>query len=268
MRSQYAFLFLRGLCFVGFAVGASAAPSAPDPVEPVERLVRDWVKARAEIARLEQDRQWERGLLESTVHALEERASQLEDVRENLKAKTAKDVEESEALDAKNRAMLSQLTETEARLKRLNAELNGLRPSLPPRLSAGLEMAFRTLQNEALSPGERMQHTMTVLNRCAQFNRTISVGEEPIKLPGSDTIKSLETIYWGLNHGYALDRAAGKAWLGRPTEGAWSWQEEPGSASAVARLIDIYHDKFEPEFVNLPVAVSHREEIRNSPAAP
>jgi hypothetical protein len=249
-----------------FLAGVSASwAAAPDPVASVERLAGDWVKVRAEIARLEQDRQWERGILESTVHALEERAAQLEDVRDNLKAKTAKDLEEFETTEIKNRALMDQLATAEGRLKKLDADLLALRPSLPPRLSLGLEMAFRSLQNAELTPGERMQHTMTVLNRCAQFNRTISCGEETITLPGSDAMKSLEVIYWGTSHGYALDRPAGKVWLGRPASGGWTWEEQPGAAPGVARLIDIYHDKYEPDFVSVPVALSHGREEGKAP---
>jgi hypothetical protein len=61
-----------------------------------------------------------------------------------------------------------------------------------------------------------MQLAMTVLNRCALFNRTVTCGDEVLTISGEQGAKSLEVIYWGLSHAYALDRAAGKAWYGAP----------------------------------------------------
>jgi hypothetical protein len=100
-----------------------------------------------------------------------------------------------------------------------------------------------------------MQYALTVLNRCAQFNRTITCGEEVVTVDGA--AKSLEVIYWGLSHGYALDRSAGKAWLGTPSSGRWQWEPLDGAVREVTRLIDIYHDKADPEFVMVPARLSN-----------
>jgi hypothetical protein len=102
-----------------------------------------------------------------------------------------------------------------------------------------------------------MQMVMTILNRCAQFNRTVTCDEEVLTIAGEPGSKSLAVIYWGLSHGYALDRAAGKAWLGAPGPGGWQWTPAPEAARQVAALIAVHNDKAEPEFVAVPAQLAH-----------
>ena len=64
-------------------------------------------------------------------------------------------------------------------------------------------------------------------------------------------------IYWGLSHGYALDRIAGKAWLGSPGADRWEWQPRPEAAKAVAQLIAANSDKADPAFISVPLQLKH-----------
>lgn len=229
----------------------------PDPVEAVGKAAGEWVKARAETVRLQAEWAAQRELLESTVHAVEERAGNLEARRDELKARTAHEREDLDARDARNRAMATGFQATEARLKSLDEKLLRLRPSLPPRLSTALELPYRSLSAAEIPLGERLQLTMTVLNRCVQFNRVVTHGEEVVKLTGEPAAKSLEVIYWGLSHGYAFDRAAGRAWLGSPGPQGWQWEVRADAAKSVAELLAIADDKAEPEFVTVPAQL-HR----------
>jgi hypothetical protein len=233
-----------------------AAGAAADPVEQVGKAAGDWLKTRSETVRLQSDWASQRQLLESTVKALEERAGTLEDKRDHLLAKTASVQTELASVGTKNRATNTGLETTESRLKELTERLQKLRPTLPPRLSAALDLPFQSLAEKSVTLGERMQLAMTVLNRCIQFNRMITCGEEEVAPAGEPAPKSLQVIYWGLSHGYALDRAAGRAWAGSPGPQGWRW-EPLASAALVIRLIDIYNDKADPEFVMTPVQLRH-----------
>ncbi len=229
----------------------------PDPIEAVGKTAGEWVKTRAETVRLQAEWASQRELLESTVHAVEERAGNLEVRRDELKARTAQEREELDAMEGKNRAMATGFQATEARLRSLDEKLLHLRPSLPPRLSAALELPYRSLSAAEIPLGERLQLTMTVLNRCVQFNRVVTHGEEVIKLPGESAARSLEVIYWGLSHGYALDRAGGRAWVGAPGPQGWQWEARADAVKPVSELIAIADDKTEPEFVNAPAQLHH-----------
>jgi len=210
---------------------------------------------RSETVRLDNEWLSQRPLLEATVNGLRERAESLEEKRDHLIAKTAKDRDEIESMRAKNREAASDLTAAEARLNAVVGKLTELRPMLPPRLSEALELAYRSLGNPKLGVGERMQLTVTVLNRCAQFNRTVTCGDEILSIEGEPGAKSLEVIYWGLSHAYALDRAAGRAWYGSPGPRGWQWSALPDAARPVAKLIAVYNDRADPEFVAVPATL-------------
>jgi hypothetical protein len=229
----------------------------PDPLEPGEKAAGEWIKTRLETERLENSWASEKPLLESTVNGLKERADSLDEKRDHVKAKTAKDRDDIESMQAKNKAAADDLRAVEERIQTLGRKLVDLRPSLPPRLSEALEMSYRSLGGTGLSTGERMQLTMTILNRCAQFNRMVTCGEEVLTIEGGQGSQSLEVIYWGLSHAYALDRAAGKAWYGSPGPQGWRWEPLPDATRQVARLIAIYNDKADPDFVAVPAALGH-----------
>lgn len=240
------------LLLLSFTVCASAA----EPLEEIDRLARDWVNLRTETARLETGWQTDQTLLASTIAALQERSATLEEKRDLLRAQTARERDEIDMLRAKNKSAVADLAASEARLRALTTRLLALRPSLPPRLSDALEMAFRSLSNSALPASERLQLVMTALNRCAQFNRQITVGDEVLTVEGESAPKALEVIYWGLSHGYAIDRSTRQAWLGRPETGGWRWHRSPDAFAGAAQLIAIAHDKADPVLVAVPAQIT------------
>lgn len=240
------------------AAAGSALCRAAESLETVQNAATEWVKVRTETARLETEWASSRVLLESTIDGLKERATQLEDKRDNVRSATAKDREEIDALRTKTRAAADDLQEAERRLKAVDARLIRLRGQLPPRLADALEMSYRSLADPKLAASERMQVTTTILTRCAQFNGAVTSGQEVLSIDGAK--KSFETIYWGLSHGYALDRQAGKAWLGAPGADGWKWTARPAVAAAVKTLIAIYDDKADPEFVTVPARLAHTAE--------
>lgn len=245
----------RSLVLAALIAGPSVGQAA-DTLETVEKSAGSWVKLRVETARLETAWQEEKTLVESLVTALNERAATAEERRDLAKAKTVKEREELDGLRAKIETESGDLRDFERRLQEMTAKLIALRPTLPPRLSEALEMSFRSLGNTALPPGERMQLTMNVLNRCVQFNRSITVGEDVLTLDGAATPKSYGVIYWGLSHGYAVDRATRQAWLGSPGSPGWRWEPKPEAFDRVLKLIAIATDKADPDFVTVPATVT------------
>jgi hypothetical protein len=236
------------------ALAARAAPEE-DSLATGEKAASEWIKVRLETARIETAWTSERPLLESTVNGLKDHAQTLEDKRDLLLSQTAKDREDIAAMQGKNKEAADDLSASEARLQALAAKLGDLRPFLPPRLSEALELSFRSLGNSGLGAGERMQLTMTMLNRCLLFNRTVTSGEEVLSIEGEDGARSFEVIYWGLSHGYALDRKAGKAWYGSPGPKGWKWEPLSGASGPIEKLLAIYNDKADPDFVVVPATL-------------
>ena len=246
----------RWLALVSFILPV-LLPAADEAVNKVEKLATEWVRTRTESVRLDTEWSSQRALMESMVEALDQRARVIQEKKAHLESQTAQEREELETLGKKNEFASAGLVSSEARLKETAGNLLALRPFLPPRLSTALDLAYTSLQDDKLSVGDRMLHTMTILNRCMQFNRVITASDEVLTLAGEAAPKSLEVIYWGLSHAYALDRAAGKAWLGAPGAAGWQWEVQPGTAPDIARLLAIATDKSDPDFIVVPAKLSH-----------
>jgi Protein of unknown function (DUF3450) len=229
----------------------------PPPLETLEKSAGDWLKVRAETSRLETEWSTQKQLLDSMAHAIAERAQTQEARRDFLRAKTARDRNDLAGMASANQAAEAGLQSADDQLKTLRAGLLELRHSLPPRLSAALELPYRSLASADLAVGDRMHLTMTIVDRCLQFNRNIVCEDEVLKLGPDGNARELEVIYWGLSHGYALDRQAGKVWFGAPGPEGWQWEPATDSADRIAQLIAIYRGKGEPEFIEVSAHVKN-----------
>ncbi len=236
--------------------GGSLGAAETDPLKTAEQAAGKWVDLRTEASRLENDWNTQKPLLNSLIQALTDRAQTLETKRDYLAAKSAKDTEELGAIEAANRAGIAATDATATRVKAVADQLIQLRAALPPRLATALEMSYRTLAKPDASVNERTQIALTVLSRCVQFNRDVSYGQESLTLPGESGERVVEVLYWGLSQGYALDRSANRAWVGRPEGGSWTWKPQPEAAPAIARLMAVQQDKANPTFVAIPAQVA------------
>lgn len=219
------------------------------------------MKIRAETSRAETEWSNQRELLNSTVKAYEDRARELEIKRDLLKAKTAKERGDLDQQEIENRRLSDQLEKLGATITPRSEQLAKLRRRLPPRLSQALELPLRSLSEPSLPTAERMAHVMTVLNRCVQFNRSITFGEEIVNAPGEAKPKLLQTVYWGLSHGYAYDKAARKAWIGTPGPEGWQWTESNESEGAIRTLFGSFDESAEPTYVAVPASAGRPIEV-------
>jgi len=229
---------------------------AAESIETVQKAASEWAKLRTETVRLQTDWQWQRDTLESSLSALKARITTLEQERDTIQATIKQEGAGSLDLTARNKEANDAMTVIEQRLRQLTEQFVKVRAFLPPRLSLGLELPFRSIQDEKLGPAERMQYLVTIFNRCSAFNKSITLGEEPLALDGGENARLLEVIYWGLAYAYALDRAGNKAYYGHPGKDGWTWEPRPETAADVARMIEINQETDDPVFVDVPAQVS------------
>ncbi len=243
---------------------AESAPQAPS-IDTVEKTVTAWVNTRAETSKLASAWAIEQPLAESTALALEQRAKTAEEKAEQLRAKTAEQRTELGALEGKNHEASDALVSAEKDARELQQQVLALRDHLPPRLQAALTLPYQSLSNPDLPPGDRMQFTLTIINRCLQFNHGVTYGEESLAINGG-VPQIYEVIYWGLSRGYALDRKSTKGWVGAPTSQGWRWETvELPAVPRIETLIAAYNDKAEPALAELPARVLNVAETKGTP---
>ncbi len=254
------------LAAVSLAAAIALPLAAEEPADEVERTVGQWVKVRSETARLRSEWNWQQSLMQSTLDALKSRFARLEAERKELLAKTATERRETVELEERLIAMNTAVAEAERYLVELDSVLVQLRAWLPPRLSAALELPYRSLAATGLPLGERMQHTMAIINRCQLFDRTVSSGEEILMVEGTGK-RLMEVVYWGLAQGYAVDRSAGTAYVGRSGDQGWVWIAAPESAAAITRLLAVARDEQEPVLVPVDFALGEPAALKMGDAS-
>ena len=237
-------------------IALTPALFAQTPLKQVQEAASTWAELRSETTRLNTDWVTEKEILDASISALEIRAELLESERDTLLAQTSQDRRELAEQVAENADTARKLEASSAETVRLATRLMTLQASLPPRLATALELPYRSLGEENITPTERLQHITTILNRSQQFNQSYVLAEEIISpTPGSEP-RLLEVLYWGLAQACAFDRASNEAFIGRPTANGWSWQPQNGLAADVAEMIAIYRDQAEPRFHTIPALIS------------
>lgn len=248
----------RSRCRLAFVAAAALAHglAADEPVEAVQRAASEWARLRSEAVHLRRAWDEQRETLDASVVALQARLTTLTQERDALDAELRTASIHFEELEPRNAEAHAALDTAAQRLERLAQALVALRPFLPPRLSSGLELPYRSLQDPALGPAERTQHIITILNRCTAFNRVYTFGEAEIRAEDTAETRLFEVLYAGLSHAYALDRARGVALFGHPGETGWVWESRPEAADATARLIAVFQEKRDPAVQFAPVRIS------------
>lgn len=245
------------LCWRSVAIFvATTLPLAATSLDDVQNAATEWARLRAETTRLETDWTTERNLLGATVNNLTVEADQLERAQAAAQAENRTQRETLAQLTADNTARAEAIAAATVRLEALTDTLRTLRPALPPRLSAALDLPYRSLDADYLRPADRLRHTLTILNRCQEFDQAFVLAEETLPLASGEEPRLLEVLYLGLAQACALDRATNEAYLGRPINGSWQWVHVPGLAPDAARLIAVRRDETPPEFVTLPLQIT------------
>jgi len=237
-----------------FALFANASVAA-DALDAADKAANEWLTLQMETARLEADWRTQRELLASILVAQTERLKSAEEKRDLALAKTARERSELQSIEKNTQDARADLKLVGARLEAATARVLTLRPNLPPHLSDALEMSYRSLASKDAVATERMQIVVNVLNRCAQFNRLVTVADDVLSLAGEPPAKSYEVIYWGLSRAFAIDHREHKAWLGTPGERGWEWTRQPEAFAATEKALAIARGTADPEFVSLPGAV-------------
>lgn len=247
------FLFAITSSFVATIPTMSAATSLDD----VQAAAAEVARVRAETVQIESEWSWQRETLGASIEAVEQRVRTLEQKGELLEAKFAVEERQIDNLADEVAQVRAMYEKVDTQLSEVAAEVVGMVQWFPPRLARAVELPCQTLADPDLSPGERMQHIVTVWSRCLQFNRSITYSEETLSLESEGKERLMDVIYWGTSHAYALDRDSSAAYLGYPAEAGWKWEATPAIAAAVEKVIAIYQDRADPQFVSVPVRTTN-----------
>ena len=230
-------------------------PSAAQRLEETRLTLDKWLETQQIIARERKD--WQQGkeillgrleLVKGEVATLEEKIRQAESGVAEADRKRAELLAENAVLEAATAQLTEAVTGMEGEVRKLFAQL-------PEPIRARLQPLHQRIPEDAsktrVSPAERFQNVIGILNELNKANNEITVGYEVHTLADGRP-SEVQALYVGLAQAYYVS-ASGDAGIGRPGPGGWQWEPSRAIAGDVQKAIEVIQGKHTPVFVPLPV---------------
>lgn len=243
-----------GLLLVGtITVGAGT------PVDDARENLQQWVATRQLTARLQADWRSQKEMLEQTVALYEKELENLNDQLTRTDTSTQQVDAERAKLEAENQELEEARAKAGELATRFEKHVRALASAFPPPLTIKLEPLMKQIPddpvNARVTPVERMQNLVGILNEVDKFNSSVWVESELQKRPSGEELQ-VKTLYVGLGQAYFADKTGEFAGVGIPSSSGWQWEEKPGLGNAVLRCIAVYENTQPPAFVELPMTVN------------
>jgi len=244
-------LALAGLFPVISASGADGIANAKSTLE-------QYVETRQLISEEKSNWKVEKQILRESKAVLEQELETLKNKIADYEDAADDAASEREKLESENKTLSAASEVVEARLGSLEAELKAIMARFPQPLANSVQPLKRRIPDdpEKARPGigERVQNLVGILNEAEKFNDNVKITSEVRELADGSEVE-VRTLYWGLSAAYFADANGTHAGVGHPAEDGWQWPEHQGAAENIARLLSVYENQADIQFVEVPAKI-------------
>lgn len=230
---------------------------AESPLTEARATLEKWVETRQLAAKARSDWRSDKETLEQTVQLYERELRSVEEQMAKVSTNNTqidKERAEAAALKATSTQSLDRAAEFAAGLE---GQLKMLVPRLPAPLQEILKPQLNRLPsgaNTRMSPAERMQAVIGILNELDKFNNAVSVfSEKRTNSKGEEM--AVDTVYVGLGAAYFVNQSNDFAGTGTSGPKGWEWASHPEIASSVREVVRTYRNEQPARFVSLPAVI-------------
>lgn len=226
-------------------------------IDQTRQTIDKWVQTRRLISQEERD--WELAqemlqdriaVVEREIATLKEQIAQAEGDLTEADERREQLVEDNERQKATEQMLLDVVTNLEDRSKRLLPRLpEPVRQTVKP-LSQRLPEDSRETE---LSPSERFQNVIGILNEVNKFNRDIELSSEVLTLDDGGSAE-VTAVYVGVAQGYYVGGQGERAGVGTAEADGWVWRADDAIAEQVAQAVAILNNEAVAAYVSLPLA--------------
>ncbi len=237
---------------------AAAADGARQPTLEETRLtLAKWIETQQIIAKERNDWQQGKEILQGRIDLVGKEVGVLrERIRQSEEAVAQSDRKRDElvAQDTELKALGEQLANAATVMEeQVRALLKQLPDPVKGRIAPLVERIPADPAATRVTPAERFQNVLGILNEVNKANSEISVAYE-IRTLADGSSSEVQVIYLGLAQAYFLS-PKGEAGIGRPTEDGWKWEPAPGAANQILLALEVIEGKHVPTFVPLPIKI-------------
>jgi hypothetical protein len=235
-----------------------AADAARQPTLEETRLtLAKWIETQQIIAKERNDWQQGKEILQGRIDLVGKEVGVLKErIRQSEEAVAQSDRKRDELLaeDAELKSLGEQLaTAATVMEEQVRALLKQLPDPVKARIAPLVERIPADPAATRVTPAERFQNVLGILNEVNKANSEISVAYE-IRTLADGSSSEVQVIYLGLAQAYFLS-PKGEAGIGRPTEDGWKWEPAPGAARQIMLALEVIEGKHVPTFVPLPIKI-------------
>ena len=240
------------------APAGDAADAARQPTLEETRLtLAKWIETQQIIAKERNDWQQGKEILQGRIDLVGKEVGVLKErIRQSEEAVAQSDRKRDELLaqDAELKSLGEQLaTAATVMEEQVRALLKQLPDPVKARIAPLVERIPADPAAARVTPAERFQNVLGILNEVNKANSEISVAYE-IRTLADGSSSEVQVIYLGLAQAYFLS-PKGEAGIGRPTEDGWKWEPAPGAANQILLALEVIQGKHVPTFVPLPIKI-------------
>ncbi|MEM9159913.1 MAG: DUF3450 family protein [Verrucomicrobiota bacterium] len=244
-----------------FALGAlSIAHSGYAQIDAttVETKILQWMETERLIS--EEATEWEAeksvltdmiSLMQTDKESLQEKIDSAAELSSAADEKRAEITAESEALGEAADAYSVIIAASEEKIKELIPQLpEPFKQEIQPLIARIPEDSEKT----RLSLSQRTQNVVGILSQVDKFNSGVTYLSE-IRDVGEGQNVEVHTLYFGLAIAYFVDTQGITAGYGSPGSDGWEWTTNTELAPDIQKLLAVYQQTAQAEFINLPAFI-------------
>jgi hypothetical protein len=221
-------------------------------------VLAKWVETRQLISRAKADWQGDKELLEQSIKLFERELVQVEQQISKAGTNGAQVEKERAQSESLQKAAADSLEQTRQFAAKFEARFAQFAPRLPAPLQEILKPLLGRLPadpaNTKMTPAERLQVIVGVLNEVDKFNNAVSLFTEKRKNDKGEEV-AVEIVYVGLGAAYFVNETGDFAGTGTPGKSGWEWTPKNELAPSVREVIRIYRNERPARFVALPATI-------------
>ena len=251
-----------GVLALGAAAYVPARPWNQDPapartLEETRLVMGKWIETQQILSK--ERNEWQQGkeVLHGRLEVVGKEISTLEEKIQQAQTAVAEAEKKREVHVVENRELevnLKRLTDAAVRLENeVRRLLRGLPEPIRTRLEPLTQRMPEDPENTKISPAERFQNVVGILNEVTKANNEITVVYEVHELADKKP-SEVQAIYVGLAQAYFVS-PGGDAGIGRAGPDGWTWEPSKAIAGEVLTALEILQGKHTPAFVPLPVRI-------------
>lgn len=229
----------------------------PATLEETRLSMDKWIETQQIIARERKDWQQGREILQSRVDLIQSEVTALEEKIKQAEANVLDANKRRDELQSENDRLKSIGTQLAIGVTGMEHEVRRLFKVMPEPIQTKLTPLSQRIPEDPatthVSPAERYQNVLGILNELNKANNEITVGYEVHTL-GDGKPAEVQVIYVGLAQAYYVS-ASGEAGIGRPSDTGWKWEPSKAVGGDVLTALEILQGKHTPAFVKLPVKI-------------